>query len=294
MSRRELSGSPVFEELSPEVGEIDEAALSEALAADPDELMSLLAQMSQATDVGLRSKAKQLAARLFLDLARTRSAEAPGIGRVVTVPYRPDGGDLDVERSIEGIVAARAERRLIDPDELAIRSWAKPSTAWCLAIDRSGSMHGRPLATAALAAAAVAVRAERDAAQHGYAVLSFGRDVVAPKAMWEVRSTDDLLDRVLALRGHGTTDVAKALWSAGAQLRTSAASRRVTILMSDCRSTEPGDAIAAGRSLDELVILAPEGDSAEAAELADATGAKWTTVDGPSSIIAALGRLLDR
>jgi len=279
----------VFDEISPELGEIDEAAVSEVLEVDPDELMSLLAEMSQATDARLRALAKRLAARLFLDLARTQAPDGSGIGRIVTTPYRPDGGDLDLEHSLEGIVAARAARRLVEPDELVIRSWARPSTAWCLVIDRSGSMRGRPLATAALAAAAVAVRAESD-----YAVLSFGRDVVAPKAMWEVRSIDDVIDRVLVLRGHGTTDVARALWSAGEQLRTVGANRRVTILLSDCRSTEPGDVVAAARALDELVILAPEGDSAEAAELADRVGARWDTVDRPSSIVAALGRVLDR
>jgi Mg-chelatase subunit ChlD len=289
VTRRELSGSPLFDEISPELGKIDEAAVSEALDRDPDELMSLLAQMSQATDVRLRALAKDLAARLFLDLARTQAPQVPGVGRVVTVPYRPDGGDLDVERSLEGIVAANAAQRLVEPDELAIRSWARPSTAWCLVIDRSGSMHGRPLAAAAMAAAAVAVRAGSD-----YAVLSFGREVVAPKAMWEVRSADDLLDRVLALRGHGTTDVARALWSAGRQLRSSGAGRRITILLSDCRSTEPGDAVAAARALDELVILAPEGDSVEAAQLAQQVAARWTTVDGPSSIVTALGAVLDR
>jgi len=280
---------PQFEEISPQLGEIDDCAVSDALEVDPDDLMGLVAEMSQATDSDLRALAKNLAARLFLDLARTQAPEGPGIGRVVTAPYRPDGGDLDIERSLEGIVAARAERRLVEADELAIRSWARPSTAWCLVIDRSGSMNGRPLATAALAAAAVAVRAEQD-----YAVLSFGRNVVAPKAMWEVRSADDVIDRVLALRGHGTTDVAKALWSAGEQLRTAGATRRVTVLMSDCRSTEPGDAVAAARALDEIVILAPEGDSDEAAELADSIGARWTTVDGPSSIVGALSRVLDR
>ena len=289
MSRRELSASPVFDEISPEVGEIDEAAVSEAMEADPDELMSLLARMSQATDVGLRALAKDLAARLFLDLARSRPADSRGIGRLVTAPYQPDGGDLDIERSLEGIVAARAAQRLVEPEELTIRAWARPATAWCLVVDRSGSMHGRPLATAALAAAAVAVRAERE-----YAVLSFGREVVAPKAMWEVRSPDDVIDRVLALRGHGTTDVARALWSASSQLHSAGATRRVTILLSDCRSTEPGDAVAAARALDELVILAPEGDSDEAARLAEQVGARWTTVEGPSSIVAALGRVLDR
>jgi Mg-chelatase subunit ChlD len=112
--------------------------------------------------------------------------------------------------------------------------------------------------------------------------------------MWEVRSIDDVIDRVLALRGHGTTDVARALSSAGQQLRSASAARRITILLSDCRATEPGDAIAAARALDEVVILAPEGDSAEAAELADAIGARWTTIEGPSSVVAAIARVLDR
>jgi Mg-chelatase subunit ChlD len=96
------------------------------------------------------------------------------------------------------------------------------------------------------------------------------------------------------LRGHGTTDVAAALRAAGAQLARSGAARRVAILLSDCRSTEPGDVVGAARSLDELVVLAPDGDSVEAAELAESVGARWTTVGGPSTLVAALSRVLDR
>lgn len=289
MSRRELAGDPTFAEISPELGALDETALADALAVDSDDALALLAEMSRATDVGLRELARSLAARLFLDLARQQPADAPGVGKVVSMAYRPDGGDLDIDGSIEALVQARAESRAIDPEELLVLAWAKPSTSWCLLVDRSGSMHGAPLATAALAAAAVAARAEGE-----YAVLSFGRDVVAPKAMWEVRSTDDVIDRVLALRGHGTTDVAGALLAAAGQLRTSSAPRQVAILLSDCRSTEPGDVVAAARCIDELVIVAPEGDSAEAAELAGAVGARWTTVDGPSSIVGAIARVLER
>ncbi len=271
------------------MGELDEAALNEAFEVDPDEALALLAEMTRATDAGLRALARSLASRLFLDLARQEPTDAPGIGKVVSMPYRPDRGDLDIDGSLDALLQARAEQRAIDPDELSVRAWAKPATAWCLVVDRSGSMHGAPLATAALAAAAVAARAESE-----YAVLSFARDVVAPKAMWEVRSTDDVLDRVLALRGHGTTDVAGALLAAGAQLRASSAPRQVAILMSDCRSTEPGDVIGAARTLDELIVIAPEGDSDDAAELADAVGARWTTVDGPSTIVAAIARVLER
>ncbi|NNE11676.1 MAG: VWA domain-containing protein [Ilumatobacter sp.] len=280
---------PQFAEISPDVGELDEAALADEMERDADQALALLADMTRATDARLRALARALAARLFLDLARQEPADATGIGRVVTMPYRPDRGDLDVDASLDGLLQARAGGRAIDPDELAIRAWAKPSTAWCLLVDRSGSMHGAPLATAALAASAVAARAEGQ-----YAVLCFGREVVAPKAIWETRSDEDVIDRVLALRGHGTTDVAGALLAAGAQLRQASAPRRVAIMLSDCRATEPGDVVAAARGLDDLVIVAPEGDSVEAAELAAAVGARFATVAGPSSIVPALVDVLDR
>jgi Mg-chelatase subunit ChlD len=288
-SRRELATNPIFDDVSPELGELDEAALAEAFDVDPDEALSLLAEMTRATDAGLRELARSLAARLFLDLARREPADAPGIGKVVSMSYRPDRGDLDIDGSIEALLQARAERRAIDPDDLLVRAWAKPATAWCLVVDRSGSMHGAPLATAALSAAAVAARAEGE-----YAVLSFARDVIAPKAMWEARSVDDVIDRVLALRGHGTTDVAGALLAANSQLRASSAPRQVAILLSDCRSTEPGDVVGAAMTLDELIIIAPEGDSDDAATLAETVGARWTTVEGPSSIVAAMARVLER
>jgi Mg-chelatase subunit ChlD len=245
--------------------------------------------MTSATDVELRAQARRLAARLFLDLARDQGPDRAGIGRIVSTGFRDDAGDLDIDASLDELVSARGSERAVDVEELRVRTWAKPSTAWCLLVDRSASMEGRPLATAALAAAAIAIRADDE-----FAVLSFGKEVVAPKAIWERRTADDVIDRVLSLRGHGTTDIAAALLAAGEQLRSSSAARRVVVLLSDCRATEPGDVLAAAKSLEELVILAPEGDSVEAIDLADKVGARWTTVAGPSSIPAALDRVLGR
>ena len=47
----------------------------------------------------------------------------------------------------------------VDPERLRVRRWVQPRTAVCLLVDRSGSMGGKPLATNAVAAAAVAFRA---------------------------------------------------------------------------------------------------------------------------------------
>jgi Mg-chelatase subunit ChlD len=287
-SRRDLARDPRFEEVSPEVGQLDEAAVEEALADDPDGMLALLAELTGATDERLRSLARRLAARLFLDLSRRGPVRPRGTGRMVTARYRPDAGDVDVDASLDSLVGARASGRAVDPEELRIRSWARPGTALCLLVDRSGSMGGRPLATAAVSAAAVAWRAPAD-----YSVLSFGKEVVAAKSQDVDRSNEAVVDAVLALRGHGTTDVAGALVAAADQLRRATAGRKVTILLSDCRATVDGDPVAAAALLDELVIVAPASDAEEAGELARRTGARLATVDGPSDAAGALARALD-
>ena len=45
-------------------------------------------------------------------------------------------------------------------------------------------------------------------------------------------------------------------------------------------------------SLTELVIVAPEGEHDEAEAFAAAVGARFTTVQGPTSLPEALGRVL--
>jgi Mg-chelatase subunit ChlD len=287
-SRRSLEQQPHFDEISPEVGELDEEALEKALEDDPDDTLALLADLTGATDPKLRQLARRLAGRLFLDLAKRGPASPRGVGQLRTQRYRPDGGDLDVDASLDALVSARAQGVAVDPDDLRVRSWSTPGTAICLLVDRSGSMTGRPLATAAVTASAVAWRSPED-----YSVLSFGKDVVAAKSQDVAKSNEQVIDSVLALRGFGTTDVAGALDAAAEQLSRSRAGRKIVVLLSDCRATTPGDVPAAARRLTELVIVAPESDDAEARELAEQVGARFTTVAGPSDAAAALARVLD-
>lgn len=254
----------------------------------PDDTLALLADLTGATDPKLRELARRLAGRLFLDLARRGPASPRGVGRLRTQRYRPDGGDLDVDASLDAIVTARALGEAIDPDDLRVRSWSTPGTAICLLVDRSGSMTGKPLATAAVTAAAVASRSPDD-----YSVLSFGKDVIAAKSQDVAKSNEHVIDSVLALRGFGTTDIAGALTAAAEQLSRSRAGRKIAVLLSDCRATAPGDVIAAARRLDELVIVAPESDDVDARALAEQAGCPVTVVSGPSDAVSALTRVLD-
>ena len=285
-SRRDLSRHPRFEQVSPEVGELDESAVDEGMKEDPDEMLAMLADLVGATDRELRELARRLAATLFLELARRGPSRPRGVGTLRDLPYRPDGGDLDLDASMDAIVEGRAG--VIDAERLRVRGWVKPTTALCLLVDRSGSMGGKPLATAALAAAAVASRAPQD-----YSVLAFGKDVVVAKGQTTPKPPDLVVDDVLSLRGFGTTDLAGALHTACDQLTRSRAARKVTVLLSDCRATVDGDPFAAATALDELVVIAPEEDAEEAMAFCQRTGARLTTVSGPSAVAEALSRALD-
>jgi Mg-chelatase subunit ChlD len=283
LSRRELAKHDQFEQVSPEVGELDESAVDEGMDEDPDAMLALLADLTAATDPKLRELAKRLAGRLFLDLAKRGPIRPRGIGKMATLPYRPDAGDIDLDASMSGIVEARAARSAIDPEELKVRTWVRPGTAIALCVDRSGSMGGEPLATSAVAAAAVAWRSPED-----YSVITFGKDVVVVKSQESSKGGELVVDDVLSLRGFGTTDLAGALRTAGEQLGRSRAGRRITVVLSDCRATVEGDVAAAARALDEVVIIAPADDDAEAQALAAEIGARIATIHGPSEVPAAL------
>jgi hypothetical protein len=106
-SRRELERNEQFEELSPEVGELNEEAVEHALDENPDDTMALLADLTGATDPILRELARRLAGRLFLDLSRRGPTRPRGVGKLQTRPYRPDGGDIDIDASIDALLTAR-------------------------------------------------------------------------------------------------------------------------------------------------------------------------------------------
>ena len=113
--------------------------------------MSLLAQMRGATD----QKLAALAARLPVGLCSTwprRAGSGPWRGRMASSPVDRVAGDLDLDASLDGLVHARATGELIDAGDLRVRHWTQPATALALVIDHSGSMSGKRLATAAVAA----------------------------------------------------------------------------------------------------------------------------------------------
>jgi Mg-chelatase subunit ChlD len=247
----------------------------------------MLADMTVAVDERLRAAARRLAARIIIDRANTGRPRHRGTSRLHAVPA-DHGGDLDVDASLESIAQAHRTRRTPALDELVARDWGRPQLALCLLVDASGSMSGARLAAAALTAAACTWRAPAE-----FAVFAFSRHVRPLRPLTGDVSAAALVERLLRLRGHGVTALATALRRAGEELANARASRRITVLLSDCRATDGEDPIPAATGLAELFVLAPADDCAEAAEFAVRAGARFEPMADAADAPTALGRLLD-
>ncbi|WP_137160488.1 AAA family ATPase [Blastococcus sp. CCUG 61487] len=285
--RREMQlRHQAFEQVSPEVGELDEDAFAGLMGADPDAAAALLADLATATDRELRSAARRLAARVFVQVGRVGATRARGTRRLV--PTRRPEGDLDIDRTLDrwsGIWPPTAE-------DLVTRNWTGARRAVCLVVDRSGSMQGLGVAIAAVAAAGVVLAAD-ERLQTG--VLTFSDEVAVVQPLGRHRAAEDVVLELVGLRGHGKTDVAHALRAARRELSPATADERVVVLLSDCLPTagDPPETALAG--IDRLHVLCPlpSDEALDAARLLAARGGgRMEPVRSLTDLGPALTRLL--
>ena len=287
VSRQQMTAIEHFDELSPEVGELDEHVMDRLLADSPDKAVSLLVTLGDAVDPELRAKARRVAERIVIDIAR-RGRSAGKVGRLRSLPLR-DGGDLDVDAAVESL--AESGGSLVDADMMRVIDWERPDTAVCLVIDRSGSMKGEALASAALGSGR-----SRSSGPCISAVIAFSgtAEVVRSMVTSAHASTDGVVDAVLSLKGHGTTNVSDGLRAAITEHEAARCGRHLTVLLSDCRDRAIDEAVPFAQSLEELVIVSPADDIADAQCFADVTGAAVVGVEGPHDVARALDEVLSR
>src|SRR5215475_5101427 len=222
-----------FGALSPEVGRLDEDLLAELLAADPDTAVTLLADLARATDHELRAAAQRLAARVFFRLGAAGDQSARGTRRLAAGRAE---GDLDLEATLDRWSGTWPP----EAGDLVTRSWQAHRRTLCLLIDHSGSMSGLAVAIAAVAAASVVLATGEEGWGGGRgfapAIVAFSGGVTVLQAQGTRRDPAGLVGDLVALRGHGMTDLAAALRVAAAQL-AGAVGERVAVLLSDCLPT---------------------------------------------------------
>jgi MoxR-like ATPase len=147
VSRRELAARhESFDQVSPEVGDLDEDAFGALLAADPDAAAALVSDLALATDRDLRAAAQRLAARVFVQVGRLGRTPTRGTRRLVA--QRRGDGDLDLDRTLDRWTGASP----VPAEDLVTRGWTGHRRAVCLVVDSSGSMTGLAVAIAAVAA----------------------------------------------------------------------------------------------------------------------------------------------
>ena len=289
-SREQIAANhPDFADVSPETGELDPDALDALAARDPDAAAALLADLAVATDTRLRAEARRIAARVFLRLGRVGPAKSRGTRRLG--PSRALDGDLDLDRTIDAWDPSSSRR----PDELVTRTWTAHRRAVCLVVDISGSMQGLAVALAAVAAAGVVVANEHGPPALQPSVLAFGAGVRVLQRQGARRPPEELLAELVALRGHGTTDLAAGLREASRQLGAAVADERLVVLLSDCLHTAGDDPAEALGGIDRLHVLVPLGGAeAEAAAhpLAARGGGRAQVVRTLTAIAPALTRIL--
>jgi magnesium chelatase subunit D len=295
VSRAELaSRHDGFAEVSPEAGTLDADALAAMLAAAPDAAAALLADLSQATDAPLRAVARQLAARVFIQLGAAGRQPRRGSPRRIRSVLGGDG-DIDLDRTLDRLSGTWPP----PADDLVTRSWQAQRRSVCLLVDCSGSMSGHALAMAGVATASVLLAAD---GRLDTGAAAFSGTVTVLQAPGSRQAPEEIVGRLLALRGHGMTDIAAALRSAAELLsaEASAPAERCVILLSDCLRTAGADPAAAMAGIDKLDVLfplpagtEPEPESFASAErLARLGGGVSQPVRTLRDIPAALTRLL--
>jgi len=284
ISRTELAGRhSSFTDVSPGLGQLDEEAFARLLADDPDAAVTLLPDLARATDRELRAAAGRLAARVFVRLARAGQQPARGTRRLG--PARTEG-DLDLDRTLSEWSGPWPPRG----DDLVTRSWRAHRRALCLLIDSSGSMSGLAVAIAAVAAASLVLAADGRLAP---AIISFRNDATVLRAQGTHGAPGPLVGELLALRGHGVTDLAAALRAAAAQLAAVTADERVVLLLSDCLPTAGGDPAGALTGISRLHVLCPL-PTAESERAALALARRGHGVSQPLRTLADVAPALTR
>jgi len=125
-------------------------------------------------------------------------------------------------------------------------------------------------------------------------VVAFAEDAIVIKGQAAELAPAVVVERLLALRGRGPTDLALGLRAARLQLDASRAVRKIAIVLSDCRATAGDDPLREARLLQELAVLAPENDERDARAFAGAVGARLAVVRGPASVPGAFAALFER
>lgn len=219
--------------------------------------------------------------------ARTTRGRDRGRARPSSMRYDGDGGDLDLDATLEVL----AERRPFTSDELTVRRPNRQRRSIALLADVSGSMNGDKALICAAAIGALAGELSGDE----LTIIAFWSDVAVLRSRERGVDAQGVLDDLLRIEPRGLTNVHAAIDLARQELARSSVQRRSILLLSDCvHNAGPDPRLAARGAPTTHVMLERTGehDAWLGERIARSGGGRFRTVAGVAEVAPALDALL--
>jgi Mg-chelatase subunit ChlD len=250
-TREELSQFPVVQSLSSQPGQVDRGAFAEAIAEDPELILDLMPHLAKASDGKLRRIAREVAGRLVVRFAEAAGGAAAGDGKWRSAKWLP-GAEVDLEAVLEELLIAQSLGHPLDVEHVAARSWQRRPTAVCLVVDNSGSMGASRLSAAAVATAALAMKAPAD-----FSVIAVADKALVLRQQGSSRPVEAIVDDLFGLRSYGWTNLALGLTAARVQLARSTAGRKMCLILTDGQANTGADPAAAATRVELVHVIVP-------------------------------------
>lgn len=231
----------------------------------------------------LRSRAREIAARLSMPRPKAEGLPRRGSGNLASVPYRGGSDDIDLDRTLELL----AERPVPEDEDIVVRERVRTRRSVVLAVDVSGSMKGERVRTAAATVGALAAELTNDA----LGVIAFWSDAAILLRLGDPVRPMELLDTLLRLPARGLTNIAFPLQLAAQQLAGAPERNARVVLLSDCvHNAGPDPRPLAGRlpRLDVLLDVTGEKDVELGRELAQIGRGSFRTARSHHDVAPAL------
>ncbi|GAA1674690.1 hypothetical protein GCM10010977_27960 [Citricoccus zhacaiensis] len=206
-----------------------------------------LEDLDEHADGEVLRRAREIALALAIPQPPRRATARRGLGDLEQLPFRGSAEDIDLEATVENLVA----RPVPEPSDIVVRERIRQRRAMVLLLDVSGSMRGERVRSAAAAVGAIVGEFARD----DLAVIAFWSDAARIVPMGQVGTPGGILETLVRIPARGLTNVEHPLRLARDELARAPAAEGRVLLLSDCVHNAGPDPRAAAASLPRLDVL---------------------------------------
>jgi hypothetical protein len=265
-----------------------QTVLSQWEEANPDLLKNLLVQTWDRLDKATKVRFMHL---IISMIHRVSSSEmlrkgAP-TGECKTIPFNFEGDELELDRTIEGIV----ENPILSYSNIYVLEKKRRKKASVIIIDASGSMQGENLSIAAIAATSMAINLDH---KDEYGVILFSEQANHYKRIDEQKMIDEVIKGILDIQPGGRTNICIGLLAGLREIQRSTIDQKIGILLTDGQQNIGNDPMLMARKYPQLhVINLPGGKPDLSKKIAECGKGHYIPLKNILDVPKAIVRCLD-